>query len=436
MMRAKLIPLSLALLIAGCGGGGDDAPEPEPPPNPPIIAPLPKPARPLPEPVKHALTVMAGSAELTGQPCIPTGWKNRPSRHQTIDWDAMRFHALERFYTFGGSVYFLEDPGAEYCFRLGSYVTWGVDRMDRVGLVYQFIERGLQLVDPEIHAAKSRGSGLFWSPAGLYVLTVMDTNADRGYRFEPGYAASYRRYSYYGPSLYFYPWSRSPWEPNQWWAARWRNMPEGVGPDQPIVFDAVDGPISQARFYAPHSVVTGGDGLHYFVDKGRVRTIDGQLDVRTLHVASMAAGDVALDLDVDAQGRVHLVTQGPSGAYAWHQLHSGQRRDFRIEGYGNPHVSMAVKADGQDAALMLAVRDDALEGKWSSVYRIDGAASSAANSVASAVRVLGGEAIPAVAADYLQAPATYRLPNVRDIHFVGDALWLSVGQAALAIVLE
>lgn len=98
----------------------------------------------------------------------------------------------------------------------------------------------------------------------------------------------------------------------------------------------------------------------------------------------------------------------------------------------NPHVSMAVKADGQDAALMLAVRDDALEGKWSSVYRIDGAASSAA----SAVRVLGGEAIPAVADDYLQAPATYRLPNVRDIHFVGDALWLSVGQAALAIVLE
>ncbi|RMW98934.1 hypothetical protein EBQ26_06445 [Allofranklinella schreckenbergeri] len=198
----------------------------------------------------------------------------------------------------------------------------------------------------------------------------------------------------------------------------------------------VDGPPDQARLHTPHGLVTGGDGLQYFVDNGQVRSLDAQWHVRTLNLPSLQPGDVALDLDVDAQGQVHLLAyNATSDLYGWHQLGvvgpHGQRRDFAISGYGRPNVSMAVK----NGVLLLAVRDDALEEKWSAIYRIAWGVQEG-QTLTQAKQVLGGAEIPAVPEDYLNAPVRYRLPNVRDIHFVGNALWISVAQAVLAIEID
>lgn len=433
-MRSRLFPLAcLATLLAACGGGGDSPLPPEPPANPNPPPAQPEPAKPLPKPVPNALTVMAGSADFSDRHCTPASLL--PIAEKSIDWHAVRFYAVERIYHRAEQIYLLSDGGVSQCAGL-AHPRSHVHRMDANGRVFEFIHGRM----PEILAPlpENRLSGLFFNNGKIYATTIAKTNADQGYALHSGFGMPYADYSRNGPLLIAF--TRSDRNPLliSGFDHRMAGLPDSESGNTFIPFDAIDGPPGQARFYAPHSLVTGGDGVQYFVDKGQVRSIDGHLHVRTLTLPSMAEGDVALDLDVDAQGQVHLISQNAAGAYAWHQLASGQRRDFRIEGYGLPHISMAVRAGAQGQTLALAVRDDALPEKWSSVYRVDWAASPAGAATGSAQPrlLLGGAELPATAQDYLQAPSRYRLPNVRDVHFVGQTLWLSVAQAVLAMELE
>ncbi|RMX02802.1 hypothetical protein EBQ25_00830 [Allofranklinella schreckenbergeri] len=432
---------ALTALLAACGGGGDSPLPPEPPTNlnPPPAQP--EPAKPLPKPVPNALTVMAGSANFADKACANS--PRVPLPEEPVGWNAVRFHSVERLYSSDGNLYFITDGGVEQCAQLPHPISLA-HRMDANGLVHAFMLD--RMPDTGNRYPSNRISGFFFQGREVYGITIGQTNADKGYALADGYGKRYFDYQLHGPLLLQFPRSAknplNPAPPLHY--PRITGLPNSQNASPPLAddalipFDAIDGPPGQARFYAPHSLVTGGDGVQYFVDKGQVRSIDGHLHVRTLTLPSMAEGDVALDLDVDAQGQVHLISQNAAGAYAWHQLASGQRRDFRIEGYGLPHISMAVRAGAQGQTLALAVRDDALPEKWSSVYRVDWAANPAGAATGSAPPrlLLGGAELPATAQDYLQAPSRYRLPNVRDVHFVGQTLWLSVAQAVLAMELE
>lgn len=284
-------------------------------------------------------------------------------------------------------------------------------------------------------ALYDRPSGLFLAEDGAYTLNVFDAHADNGYALQAE-TMSLRAYGLQGPALYRYAYldNQRP-RVEGFYAQRITATPDG-DPASTVPLAPIDGPREQAAFHTPHSLVTGGDGLQYFVDKGLVRTIDADLHVRTLTLPGLRAGELALDLDVDAQGQVHLVAHdAQSGVYSWHLLHgaqAGERRDFTLTGHGNPHVSMAVK----DGVLWLAARDDALREKWSTIYRMAWADADANGQLHVEARLGAGGQIPATTDDFLNHPAQYRLPNVRDIHFVGNALWISVAQAVLTMEVE
>lgn len=433
------IPLCAAVLLTACGGSDHNAtPEPppitpDPPPAPePAPEPPPEPHRPLPTPVAQALTVMAGSADFADAHC-KEGWK-LPVLDQTMSWHTARFYALERIGDMNGSIYLLSDRGVEQCAE--HYPDSTVHSMDGEGYLREFLPSRYPVTMAPTPG--NRISGIFRQNDSTYALTLAVTNADRGYQLDDGYGMRFSFYRHHGPLLIHFPDGLAPYYvdyvsglpvlPHDSDAAR----SAAYADPTPIPFAVIDGPPRQARFYAPHSLVSAGDGLHYFVDQGRVRTIDAQLYVRTLDLPSMTAGDVALDLDVDAKGQVHLVTESAPGVFAWHQLATGQRLDFSLPGYANPHISMAVRAgDAGAPTLMLGVRDDGVPEKWSRIYRVQ-----AGQDQSQVQRFIGGDALPATAQDYLQNPTHFRLPNVRDVHFVDQTLWLSVGQALLAITVE
>lgn len=424
--------LSLALVVAGCGG---DA-EPPPLPLPPVASEA------LPTPVKDKLTLVLGSLKYMAYPCLrdadgrSLSWgalDGSVPGMTPIGWSKARFHALERIYTIGDAFYFIQDAGVEQCLPpapAGSEVF----RMNSEGKISLHIPKRTADLAIPTYQYYDRPSGFFVRPDGVYTLNILSANADAAYELKISEWMSAADYHRQGPAFYRY---RGPSESGVYFShTRVTPAPKAFAEQDRVRLTVVDGPPDQARLHTPHGLVTGGDGLQYFVDNGQVRSLDAQWHMRTLNLPSLQPGDVALDLDVDAQGQVHLLAyNATSDLYSWHQLGvvgpHGQRRDFSISGYGRPNVSMAVR----NGVLLLAVRDDALKEKWSAIYRVAWGAQEG-QTLTQAKQVLGGAETPAVPEDYLNAPARYRLPNVRDIHFVGNDLWISVAQAVLAIEID
>lgn len=400
-MKIHLTALAAACLLAACGGGdGDGA-------NTPATQPK--------------LEYLTGTLD----------WRDTLCRNDDDALSAARYHLIERIYVLQGQVFLLDTyaPQSEsHCDRPDSA---SFIRPIRDGQARRWLWGGQLSVFP--YHSYDRPGGLFFDAQGIpHVLSHSLTTQDARYVVrEADYQISYiaRR----GPGVTRHRLHDGTYESGRLFDGRvagipldWRPAAHEQGFSQ--VMAVRDGQGNAARFYAPHSLETGGDGLHYFIDKGLLRSLDAQLNVRTLQgslVDPIQAAASAIDLAVDERGQVHVLAW-QDGLLLWLNLMDGTAHRFALPaGYADPRLALAVHR----GELLLAVRERS-DGPahWSSLYRV---APGAAPQL-----LLGGEKLPQTPEDFMQHPSQYKLPNLRHLEVSADGvLYLSLTKAVVKLQL-
>ncbi|WP_343292901.1 hypothetical protein AAHN93_14090 [Vandammella animalimorsus] len=409
----------IAIALTACGGGSDasdtTAPSPAPPP-----APAPAPVPP------GGLEVVLGNTALPQPYCQQPDIEGEGQRTQLAG-------TIDRMVFFDGQLLLLDNHYPQGMCpqpQQNSYI-----RRVRDGLPEALVRGGGYATAGQQYVIYGHAGGLYRDGSGQWhVLSHSDAMPmDNQWRMVDAqwpFGADAAQYLSHrnGPGIVAY-------DPAQSFVGLQRVAGETPPPPwgRPAITPRLqDGQGHAAAFYAPHALAVRHDGLKFFIDAGRLRTVDAALNVQTLDHASLGIRGALLDLTADAQGRIHALAQEGQGAYAWHRLDDGRVQRFAIsDGMDATHAS--ISATG--TALYVALRQqsanlrDPWRVDWSSIYRVtpDG------------VQVVaGGPDIPQQAAQYLAQPRQYRLPSVRHIALSPDAqhLYIALPKAVLRLKLD
>jgi hypothetical protein len=250
------------------------------------------------------------------------------------------------------------------------------------------------------------------SSQASFVLGYAATSSDMGFVLDAVEVSRYNAqggWNYYVPGLFKYTQAYAGYD----------DLVAGTPDKAPV---QLDGKGQAAGFVAPHDLEVDAEGRMYLIDDGRIRTVDGDFQVKTLDHTALGITGAVKALDADHQGGIHALVQLGDGRYAWHRLIDGSQTTFTIQQFVNiePLKFETFTVVGNEIVLGVRQRVGDTD---TSLYRV---------SANGTVKVLTGTAAPAKPEDFLDQPSQYLLPQVQHVEYGVDGhLYIVLPQGVL-----